>query len=77
LQVASTTARTGWRISWPDPAATSIANSWGLHCGVAGGTITCDGAEWAASIPAGGSVTVGLQVNSPGPAPTDPRLVVG
>ncbi|GAA3612138.1 cellulase family glycosylhydrolase [Microlunatus ginsengisoli] len=76
LQVGSTTARNGWRVSWPDPAATSIANSWGLRCAVAGGVISCDGADWAASITAGQTVYVGLQVNSPGPAPTNPSLTL-
>jgi len=44
---------------------------------VGGGVITCDGADWAAAIPAGQSMYVGLQVNSPGPAPIAPQILTG
>jgi endoglucanase len=77
LQVSAATERSGWRIRWSDPAATSIANAWGMRCSVAGGLITCEGADWAASIPAGQTRYVGLQVNSSGPASTAPQITTG
>jgi endoglucanase len=74
LQVSAGADHSSWRIHWPDPAATSIANAWGMRCSVADGVITCDGADWAAAIPAGQTRSVGLQVNSPGPAPIAPQV---
>ena len=76
LTVTSATARTGWTARWSDPAATGVANAWGMTCAVAGGVVTCRGAAWAASLPARGTVTVGLQVNTTGPAPTSAKVEV-
>jgi endoglucanase len=77
LQVSAGTDRSSWRIRWPDPAATSIANAWGMRCSVADGVITCTGDDWAAAIPAGQTRHVGLQVNSSGPAPIAPQVRTG
>jgi len=66
-----------WSVGWPDAHAAAVANAWGLTCTVGGGRIHCLGADWAAHIPAGGTVTVGLQVDNDGMAPTSPTLTIG
>jgi hypothetical protein len=63
-----------WRVSWPDADATSIQNSWGAECTVDQGQVACQGKDWGAWIPAGASVTVGVQVLSTGGSPTTPTL---
>ncbi|MDQ5841609.1 MAG: cellulose binding domain-containing protein, partial [Chloroflexota bacterium] len=66
-----------WSVSWPDPHAAGIANTWGLTCAVNSGEIRCQGADWAEHIPAGGTVTVGLQVVTDGIAPASPTVTIG
>ena len=66
----------GWSVSWPDPHATGVSGAWGMACTLDAGVIRCDGADWAARIPAGGSATVGLQVDNDGTAPTAPPVTV-
>lgn len=66
-----------WSVSWPDPHAAGIANAWGLTCTIAAGRIHCQGADWAAHIPASGTVTVGLQVVTDGIAPASPTVTIG
>ncbi|SDS40102.1 endoglucanase [Friedmanniella luteola] len=73
---ASGGGRSGWTLRVEDPAATAVTNAWGMSCAVAGGVITCTGQDWAAAVPAGGSVRVGLQVQTEGVAPGSPRLTV-
>jgi len=68
---------TGWKVSWADPGASSIANAWGMSCTVGGGRITCTGTDWAAAITPGSSVQVGLQVNGNGTAPANPTITIG
>jgi endoglucanase len=63
-----------WQVSWPDADATSIQNSWGAECTVDQGQVVCQGKDWGAWIPAGASVTVGVQVLSTGGSPTTPTL---
>lgn len=77
IQVTADTARSGWTVRWSDPAATSIANAWGMTCSVRSGSIVCVGADWARNLVAGQTITVGLQVDSPGPAPSQPSLTPG
>ena len=74
VTVTAATAVSGWAISWADPGATSIVNSWGMNCAVAAGRISCHGTDWAAVIASGGSVRVGLQVADGGRAPSSPAL---
>jgi endoglucanase len=74
---APTKAAGRWAVSWPDPHARSIANSWGMSCALALGVVHCRGTDWASGIPAGGSVTVGVQVAGDGIAPAAPMLTVG
>lgn len=74
--VATGATRNNWHLSWADPSAVSVANAWGMTCTVASGRVSCTGAGWASSIPSGGSVDVGVQVNTTGPAPSDPQTVV-
>ncbi|MET0863659.1 MAG: cellulose binding domain-containing protein, partial [Nakamurella sp.] len=74
---APSTAVTGWTVSWPDPHAISVANSWGMHCSQTASVVNCTGADWATTVPAGGSVTVGLQVSNDGIAPLAPVLATG
>lgn len=71
------TAVTGWMVSWPDTHARSVSSSWGMTCTVASGRVSCAGTGWAAGIPAGGSVRVGLVVVNDGTAPSSPALTVG
>jgi endoglucanase len=66
----------GWTISWPDPGALGVANSWGTHCAVVGGTTTCTGSDWAQSLAAGATTTVGLQMNTTGLAPGNPVVSI-
>ena len=73
---AGATARRGWTLRWSDPGATSVANAWGMTCTVSAGQVVCRGADWAATVPAGASVNVGLQVNHIGAAPTNPALTL-
>lgn len=77
IQVTADTAHSGWAVRWSDPAATSVANAWGMTCSVQSGSIVCVGADWARNLVAGQTVTVGLQVDSPGPAPSQPSLTLG
>jgi len=67
----------GWSVSWPDAHALTVTNAWGMHCAAVAGVVRCDGADWARAIPAGGSVTVGLQVANDGNAPVAPVVTVG
>lgn len=53
-----------WKVSWQDPYATSIANSWGMKCAVASPTITCVGTDWTTSLKKGQVVSAGVQVSS-------------
>ena len=76
LRVSADAARSGWQVSWADPAATSVANAWGMTCSIDADTLSCVGADWAKELTPGQPVTVGVQVNSPGPAPVAPKLTV-
>ncbi|GGL99914.1 cellulase family glycosylhydrolase [Nakamurella endophytica] len=67
----------GWTVSWADPDATGVVNAWGMTCRVGGGRVSCTGADWARTIAAGASVTVGLQVADHGTGPARPELRVG
>jgi hypothetical protein len=73
---APTSVASGWSVSWPDPHARAIANSWGMRCSLDSGVVRCAGADWATQIPARGPLTVGLQVANDGTAPTAPILTV-
>ncbi len=66
-----------WTVSWPDQHARSISNAWGMTCDLALGVVRCQGADWASRFPAGGSVTVGVQLTNDGNAPVAPVLTVG
>ena len=74
---AAGAAVAAWRVSWPDPQARSISSAWGMTCSVAAGRISCAGAGWAAAIPAGGRVQVGLVVVNDGNPPRTPALTIG
>lgn len=76
LDVTALRAVPTWSVSWSDPNATSIANSWGVKCTVVPKTsVTCTGSDWTTKLAAGQKVTVGLQVNSL-KAPVKPTLIV-
>jgi len=74
---ATTQAVDQWSVSWPDPHARSIVNSWGMDCTVSAGRVECRGAGWASRIMPGRSVTIGAQVAGDGIAPVAPVLVIG
>ena len=74
--VTATTAVNGWAVSWADPGAISIVNSWGMTCLVAAGRISCRATDWAAALASGGSGRVGLPVTGNGRAPSAPALTV-
>lgn len=74
LQVSSSTAQDHWSVSWADPHATSVVNSWGMRCTVGSGRISCTGDAWAQALRPGQTWTVGLQVATSGPAPKAPAL---
>ena len=73
---APTAAVSSWTVSWPDPGAKAITNSWGMTCSLAAAVVTCTGDGWATKIAKGGSVAVGLQVSNSGSAPQSPPLTV-
>jgi endoglucanase len=64
LSVTALADAKSWKVSWEDPYATSIANSWGMKCTVAKPVITCVGTDWTTSLRKGQVVNTGLQVNS-------------
>ncbi len=73
---AGSATRSGWTLKWSDANATSVVNAWGMTCSVTGQQVTCRGADWATHIPAGSSVTVGLQLNAAGGGPSNPLLAI-
>lgn len=75
LTMTAPAAVSGWKVSWPSPAATSVVNAWGMSCTNGGGVITCTGADWAGPLAAGQTVQVGLQVAATS-APARPTLTV-
>ena len=76
ITVATKTGTAGWKVSWPDTHATRIASAWGMTCSIKKGvSITCASASYASAIPAGGSVEVGVSVDST-TAPARPALKV-
>ncbi|HEU5485829.1 MAG TPA: hypothetical protein VFU98_13060, partial [Microlunatus sp.] len=66
--------RTAWHLRYDDPAAVSVAGSWGMTCQAESGRIACVGADWGADLPAGVERTVGLQVVTRADPPAAPRL---
>lgn len=76
LEVSASAARQGWTVRWPDAAATSVVNAWGMTCSTGDGAISCSGADWGADLEPGRPVRVGLQVATPGSAPAAPVLRV-
>lgn len=77
ITVGSATDRTGWTLRYEDRLATSVVGSWGMACAVEAGAVRCRGADWATTLPGGGTRTVGLQVATTGAPPADPRLEIG
>lgn len=77
LTLSSSAPRTGWRISWPDRAATGVVNAWGMTCAPGAGVLTCTGTDWARTITPGQPQHVGLQVATNGAAPGRPVLTLG
>jgi endoglucanase len=75
IVLTATASVSVWSVSWESPGATAVANSWGMDCTVQAERITCTGSAWAASLAAGQSVRVGLQVSSPS-APAAPAVTV-
>ncbi|MGI3786590.1 MAG: cellulose binding domain-containing protein [Janthinobacterium lividum] len=76
MTVSSAQPRQGWTVSWPDTAATSVVNAWGMTCSTQAGTVTCTGADWGDGLAPGHPVRVGVQVATPGTAPAAPLLTV-
>ena len=76
IEVSSSTGASSWTVSWADPAAASVVNSWGARCVIsAPGTITCTGADWGTSLAPGQTHKIGLQVQATS-APSSPSLTV-
>lgn len=73
---ASGAAVKGWTLTWPDSKATAIQNSWGTSCSIRGATVVCQAKDWGVYVPAGGSVTVGVQVTSTAGSPSNPQVTV-
>ncbi len=76
IVVTSTSAQTGWSLSWADPGAKTVVNSWGMTCHLGGGRITCAGSGWGAALSAHQPVTVGLQVGDTSAGPAHPALTI-
>ncbi|WP_407319360.1 cellulase family glycosylhydrolase [Isoptericola halotolerans] len=60
----------GWVLEFEAPAGQSLANGWSADWSQSGSTITARPSAWDAALPAGGSRTLGLQVNGGGAAPS-------
>jgi endoglucanase len=76
IDVGSASGASSWTVTWSDPAATGVVNSWGASCVISSpGTITCTGVDWASSLSPGQTHKVGLQVEATR-APVSPTLTV-
>lgn len=74
--VALTGKANNWKVSWKDPNATKIVNSWGMDCTLTNGVITCVGNTWAQKV-SNTTVQVGLQVETKnGVTPINPTLTL-
>ncbi|WP_434156600.1 cellulase family glycosylhydrolase [Clavibacter nebraskensis] len=73
LVITAKSAVSSWTVSWDSPGITAVTNSWGMKCTVASSRITCTGDGWAAKIPAGQTMHVGLNVAGT-QAPSNPVL---
>ncbi len=69
LANTSNTAVNGWTISWA-LASGSMGNAWNGTCTTASGRISCKDVGYNASIPAGGSVSVGANMSGTAVVPT-------
>ena len=58
----------GWRLEFDLPPSQTVSSAWNADLSSDGGGYVLTNASWTAAIPAGGSVTVGMQGSSTGPA---------
>lgn len=75
VEVKATKNVNGWTVSFPDPGATKVVNSWGMKCSIFSGIVTCTGSDWTTKLTANQTYNVGMQVDSK-KAPVSPSLVV-
>ncbi|MCS5733661.1 cellulase family glycosylhydrolase [Herbiconiux daphne] len=75
VSVTNSGGSSGWSVSWPDPNATVVVNSWGMDCAVKAKTVTCTGTDWARYVAPGETVTAGVQLDSTS-APRAPVLTL-
>lgn len=66
-----------WTVSWSDPNATSVVNSWGTKCSINNKIVTCTADGYGSqNLQWGNEVRVGVQLTTKGAAPTNPTLTV-
>jgi poly(hydroxyalkanoate) depolymerase family esterase len=60
ITVTSAVALNGWTLSWTYPSGQTVTQAWSSVTTQSGSVVTAKNAAWNASIPAGGSVQLGL-----------------
>ncbi|MFJ9787677.1 cellulose-binding domain-containing protein [Amycolatopsis sp. NPDC101161] len=65
------TALSSWTLTWHYAGSQSVTSAWNATVRQAGTAVTAESLPYNASLPAGGTVSFGLQGTSTGPDPTD------
>ena len=60
ITVKSAVALNGWTLTWTFPSGQKVAQAWSSETTQSGSVVTAKNAAWNATIPAGGSVQLGL-----------------
>ncbi len=79
LSNSGSKALSGWTIAFKESAPFSLVNSWGGALTVNGQSVQAKPLSWNETVPAGGSVEVGLQLSYTGvrPVPTAGAATAG
>ncbi|WP_372665464.1 cellulose-binding domain-containing protein [Amycolatopsis kentuckyensis] len=65
------TALSSWTLTWHYAGSQSVTSAWNATVRQSGTAVTAESLPYNASLPAGGTVSFGLQGTSTGPDPTD------
>ena len=60
ITVTSAVALNGWTLTWTYPSGQTVTQAWSSVTTQSGSVVTARNAAWNGSIPAGGSVQLGL-----------------
>ncbi|PRY35789.1 serine/threonine-protein kinase [Umezawaea tangerina] len=74
---ASGRALTGWKLTWPQPAANAINNLWNGVLTKGADSVTVTSADYNAALPVDGSTTLGFTANGPATEPPDVTCTSG